>query len=279
MKWNKKLLICIVGILGLCWGFWECLAFNNQEVEKTTINVFVAASLKGSMEEIVTNYRELCPKVEIVLNADSSGTLMNQIKEGYECDIFFSAAQKQMEILREEDLVIENTAKNLLKNKLVVIKAKGTQTAVTGLEKLDGADSIALAAGSVPAGKYTRQALVNLDILPECEDVSLITTAQIMDVLETEINEQGNVSKVLISVAEGACEVGTVYYSDLYGYQDKIEIIEVIDAAFTGDIIYPIAMIHNEEADALQRDAAREFYDYICSEDARTIFDKYLFEY
>lgn len=279
MRWNKKLLICVVSILILCWGMREGVTLKNQKAEQIKINVFVAASLKGSMEEIVENYRTLCPEVEIVLNADSSGTLMNQIREGYECDIFFSAAQKQMEILREEGFVIENYCTNLLKNKLVVIKAKGYHTLVTGLENLERADSIALAAGSVPVGKYTRQALVNLSILPETEDVSTITTAQIMDAMGTEISEQGNVSKVLIAVAEGACEVGTVYYSDLYGYQDKIEMIELIDQELTGDIIYPIAMIRNEDGDALQEATTREFYEYLCSEDARKIFEKYLFEY
>ena len=83
----------------------------------------------------------------------------------------------------------------------MVLTLKDSGTKVTGLENLDTAASIALAGGSVPVGKYTRQALVNMGILQEVEDISLITTQEISDALGgVEISEQDNVSKVLIAV-------------------------------------------------------------------------------
>ncbi len=101
---------------------------------------------------------------------------------------------------------------------------KDSGTKVTGLENLKDAKSIALAGGSVPVGKYTRQALVNLGTLKTTGEVDAITTDQVSQALGgVEISEEDNVSKVLTAVAEGSCEVGTTYYSDTYGYEDKLE--------------------------------------------------------
>ena len=67
--------------------------------ETTELQVFIAASLNKAMTELAEKYQQTHPDIRIIYNADSSGTLMNQIKEGYECDIFFSAAQKQMNLI------------------------------------------------------------------------------------------------------------------------------------------------------------------------------------
>ena len=72
--------------------------------EETEIQVFIAASLNTVMTEIAEKYNEEHPNVKITYNADSSGTLLTQIQEGYECDIFFSAAQKQMDDLEADRL-------------------------------------------------------------------------------------------------------------------------------------------------------------------------------
>ena len=119
------------------------------------------------MTELAKEYNEDHPEVKITFNADSSGTLLTQIEEGYECDLFFSAAQKQMDQLEADGLVVDGTRANVLNNQVVVISLKDSGTKVTGLENLKDAKSIALAGGSVPVGKYTRQALVNLGTLKD----------------------------------------------------------------------------------------------------------------
>lgn len=187
---------------------------ENEASEETEIQVFIAASLNTVMTELAEKYNEEHPEVKIVYNADSSGTLMTQIEEGYACDLFFSAAQKQMDQLENDGFLVDGTRADVVNNQVVVVTLKDSGTAVTGLADLGEAESIALAGGSVPVGKYTRQAMVNLGMLPETEDVSAITTAEISEALEgVEISEQDNVSKVLTAVVEGSCEVGTTYYS------------------------------------------------------------------
>ena len=250
-----------------------------EEAEETEIQVFIAASLNTVMTELAEMYNEEHPEVKITYNADSSGTLLTQIEEGYECDIFFSAAQKQMDQLEEDGLVVDGTRANVVNNQVVVVTLKDSGTKVTGLENIGDAENIALAGGSVPVGKYTRQALVNLGILESVDDVSTITTEQVSEALGgVEISEQDNVSKVLAAVVEGSCEVGTTYYSDTYGYEDDLDIQETVSYDLTGNVIYSIAQVFNEEADDAQTKAAEDFLKFILSDEAKAVFDAYYFD-
>lgn len=187
--------------------------------EETTITVFAAKSLNQVMEELITKFQETHPNVNVQGSYDSSGTLLTQIEEGAACDVFFSAAVKQMDQLDETDgLVVDGTRHNVVNNQVCLVTYKESNTEVTSLEDLNKASSIALADGSVPVGKYTRQALVNAGILEKADDVSTIPTATVSEALGgVEINECANVGAVTSAVAEGSNEVGTVYYSDTYG--------------------------------------------------------------
>ena len=253
---------------------------TNEILDDTNITVFAAKSLNTVMEELISDYNKTQPNVNIVGSYDSSGTLMTQIEEGAACDVFFSAAQKQMNQLQDEDnLVVDGTRHNVVNNQVCVVTYKGSGTSVTGLADIGNAASIALADGSVPVGKYTRQALVASGMLEETEDVSKITTQEISDTLGgVEINECANVGAVTAAVAEGSNEVGTVYYSDTYGLEDKLEILEVVPYELTGDVIYPVAQIENAEADDLEKAAAKDFIEYLISDPAKEIFQKYYFD-
>ena len=253
---------------------------DSEELESTQITVFAAASLENALNEVIKKYNETQPNVTIVPSYDSSGTLLAQIEEGAACDVFFSAAQKQMDTLQNDDqLVVDGTRHNVVNNQVVVITYKGSGTAVTGLENLKDAKSIAMADGSVPVGEYTRQAMVNAGMLDAVDDVSTIPTDVISQALDgVEINECGNVSAVKTQVAEGSNEVGTVYYSDTYGLEDKLDILQVISYDLTGNVIYPIAQVKNDEADQLEQKAALDFVNFVKSDAAKAIFDNYYFD-
>lgn len=277
---KQKLLIAFV-TLTMVFVFAGCGSgdASDDSAAKTEVKVFAAASMQSSLEELEASFEEANPDVDIILNCDSSGTLMEQIKEGAPCDVFFSAAQKQMDELEAEGLVVEGTRSNVLNNQLVVVTYPDSGTAVKGLETLKDAKSIALADGSVPVGKYTRQALMNLGILDEVEDPAAITTQEVSDALGgVEISEQGNVSKVLTAVAEGSCEVGTVYLSDTYGKEDSVEILETVSYDVTGNIIYPIAQIVNQDADEAETEAAAAVIEYFTNDDAKALYDEHLFD-
>ena len=252
---------------------------DGDQFDDTTVTIFAAKSLNGVVDELIAMYNEEQPNVEVVTSYDSSGTLMEQIEQGAACDLFFSAAQKQMDQLEGDELVVDGTRANVVNNQVCVVTYKGSDTKVTGLEDIDKAESFALADGSVPVGKYTRQAMVNAGMLDKVDDVSTITTQEVSDALGgIEINECANVGAVTAAVSEGSNEVGTVYKSDTYGLEDKLEILQVVSYDLTGDVIYPIAQIKNDEADDQESEAALDFLHFLTSDKAKEVYEKYLFD-
>ena len=282
---KKRILVAVLAAV-MVFSLVGCAGNKNESKDskkesgkKTEIQVFIAASLNTVMTELAKEYQKDHPDVKITYNADSSGTLLTQIEEGYECDLFFSAAQKQMDQLEEDGLVVDGTRKNVVNNQVIVVTRKDSKTKVKGLETLKDAKSIALAGGSVPVGKYTRAALISIDKLKKVEDPATITTEEVSKALgDVEISEQDNVSKVLSAVVEGSCEVGTTYYSDTYGYEKDLDILEKVSYDLTGDVIYPIAEVKNDEADKAQKAGAEDFLKFVTSDQSKKVFDSYYFD-
>ena len=231
---------------------------------KGEVNTFIAASLSNAMEEIQKDFNETYPDVEILYNADSSGTLQTQIEEGARCDIFFSAADKQMNALVDENLAKKDTVEDILENKVVLIKPKDGETKVTGFENITDAANIALAGDSVPVGQYAREIFDNLGITDE--------------VNKMEINEGKNVSEVLAAVSEGSNEIGIVYATDAASVADKVDVIAEAPAdALKTPVLYPVGLIEDKEASEDDTAAAEAFLEYIKSDDAMKVFEKYGF--
>ena len=121
--------------------------------------------------------------------------------------------------------------------------------------------------------------MVNSGMLEKVDDVSKISTTDVSEALGgVEINECANVGAVTAAVAEGSNEVGTVYYSDTYGFEDRLQILEVVPYELTGNVIYPVAQIQNSEADEAEVAMAKEFVDFLITDDAKEIFQKYYFD-
>ena len=224
-----------------------------KEAKPVDVYVFIAASLKNTMEKVKEAYETDHPEVNIIYNADSSGTLQTQIEEGAQCDVFFSAATKQMKALKEGGFVEDGTDSNLLVNKIVLIKPKGEETAVTGFDNIMSAPSLALAGEDVPVGQYARKLFTNMGILDQ--------------VMKMEINEGTNVTAVLTAVAEGSNEVGVVYATDAASMPDKVEIIAEADKTMIDPAVYPVGLIKDEEADEDQKKAAEAFKDYLTGDE------------
>lgn len=206
------------------------------------------------MNEIAENYKKKDENVDLVFNADSSGTLKTQITEGASCDIFFSAAEKQMNELKDGGYIEDGSVVPLLENKVVLIKGKGAETSVTGFDNITSAKNIALAGADVPVGSYSREIFTNMGILD--------------DVMSKDINECANVTAVLTAVAEGSNEVGVVYATDAASMADKVEVIAEATADQVDPAVYPIGLIEDKEASDAEVKAAEEFKEYVATDPA-----------
>lgn len=258
---KKKLaVIALAGMMAA--GF---TAGNVQAAEPGgELYVFIAASLANAMEEIQKDFNQKYPDVEIFYNADSSGTLQTQIEEGSRCDIFFSAATKQMDALVEEKLAKEDSVVDLLENKVVLIKLKDAETEVTGFENITEAENLALAGEDVPVGQYAREIFTNLEIMDQVE--------------EMEINEGKNVTEVLAAITQGSNEVGVVYATDAASVADQVEIIAEAPAeALKTPVLYPVGLTEDDEASSAEQAAAEAFLEYLQTEDAMVVFEEHGF--
>lgn len=260
---KKKIIsVMLAGVLaaGMSAGSVQAAA----EDTSGDLYVFIAASLNNAMEEIQKDFNEDYPDVNILYNADSSGTLQTQIEEGSRCDIFFSAATKQMDALVDEELAKKDSVVDLLENKVVLIKPKGGETKVTGFENITDAANIALAGEDVPVGQYAREIFKNLGI----ED----------DVNKMEINEGKNVTEVLASVSEGSNEVGIVYATDAASVADKVDIIaEAPEGSLKTPVLYPVGLTEDKEASDSEVAAADAFLAYLQTDEALKVFEEYGF--
>lgn len=226
--------------------------------------IFIAASLANAMEEIQKDFNQKYPDVEIFYNADSSGTLQKQIEEGSRCDIFFSAATKQMDALVEEQLAKEDSVEDLLENKVVLIKLKDAETKVTGFENITEAENLALAGEDVPVGQYAREIFTNLGIMDQVEKM--------------EINEGKNVTEVLAAITQGSNEVGVVYATDAASVADQVDIIAEAPAeALETPVLYPVGLTEDQEASSAEQEAAEVFLEYLQTEEAMKVFEEYGF--
>lgn len=261
---KKKLVtVMLAGVLaaGMSAGSVQAATADDASGD---LYVFIAASLNNAMEVIQKDFNEEYPDVNILFNADSSGTLQTQIEEGSRCDIFFSAATKQMDALVDEDLAKKDSVVDLLENKVVLIKPKDGETKVTGFENITDAANIALAGEDVPVGQYSREIFKNLGI----ED----------DVNKMEINEGKNVTDVLASVSEGSNEIGIVYATDAASVADKVDIIaEAPAGSLETPVLYPVVLTEDAEASESEAAAADAFLAYLQTDDALKVFEEYGF--
>lgn len=268
-KMKEKILAAITaGVLttGIMAGnvFASDTEVQGDKELKGEVYAFIAASLSNSMEEIQKDFNELYPNVTIYYSADSSGTLQTQIEEGARCDLFFSAADKQMDALTEEKLTKEDTVVDLLENKVVLIKPKDGKTKVTGFENVTDAENMALAGEDVPVGQYSREIFTNLGLMDK--------------VNEMEINECKNVTDVLAAVSEGSNEIGVVYATDAASVADKVEILAEAPAdSLQTPVLYPVGLIEDKEASEDDTKAAEAFLDYVESDAAIKVFEDYGF--
>lgn len=253
-----------------------------EALGETTVYIDIAASLEAVFRDVILPaYAEKQPNVKVEYNTGSSGKLLSQIEEanGVGHDLFFSAGKKQVTTLDETDgLVVAGSAVDLLSNELCLVKGNDTETAVTGWDNLADAKTMALCGGSVPVGKYSRIALVNLGVLPENDDPAAYTTEEISAALGgVSIDEADDVEVAAVKAAEGSVEVATIYYSDYYNHKNDLTIIAQDNGTLTGKITYPVCLVSNPEADETEQAAAADLLDFLQTDFCLNAFQEYCF--
>lgn len=228
--------------------------------EPVTILIAAAASLEYSLrDELIPMFQEQYDYITVEGTYDSSGKLQTQIEEGLPADLFFSAAQKQMDALNEQGLMDSDSIVDLLENKIVLITPTGIESTVTSFEEIGNAASIALGdPESVPVGQYAQEALTNLGL---------------WDSIQPKVSFGTNVTEVLGWVAEGSADVGIVYATDA-ATTDRVTVVaEAPEGSLATPVIYPVGIVGASQ----QKEAAQLFLEFLQSDEAMAVFEKYGF--
>lgn len=230
-----------------------------ENKEPVTILIAAAASMEKSLQELIPQFEEKYPWIAVEGTYDSSGKLQTQIEEGLEADVFLSAAMKQMNALKDKNMIDADSIVELLENKVVLIVPKGIDSKVTSFDDILNAETIAIGdPESVPAGQYAKKVFDSLGIYDQVAGKASLGT---------------NVTEVLNWVAEGSADVGVVYATDATT-TDKVSIIsEAPEGSLDEKVIYPIGIVTASE----KKEAAGLFIEYLQSEVGTSLFEKYGF--
>ena len=238
--------------------------------EPIELIVFAAASMTETMNQIAELYKAVAPNVTIIYNFDSSGTLKTQIQGGADCDIFISAAPKQMNQLDSScdeeknpdrlDFVLQGTRINLLENKVALAVPEGNPKNIQSYDDLaaglkDGSVMLAMGNSDVPVGQYTQKILAYYELNEEeLANAGVITYGS-------------NVKEVTTQVSEGTVDCGIIYGTD--AFSAGLAVVDTATKDMCGQVIYPAAVMNTTK----HEDAARAFLEYLTGGEASAVFE------
>jgi molybdate transport system substrate-binding protein len=224
-----------------------------------TLTVSVAASLQNAMAELAPTFEHSQPGVKLAFNFGASGTLEQQIERGAPADVFFSAAPKPMDTLASKGLILADTRRDLLRNRVVLIAPKDGPGPASFRELTDQKVKL-LALGdpaSVPAGDYGRQTLQALEL---------------WSAVQSKLVLGKDVRQVLTYVETRNADAGIVYATDAQE-SDKVRVVDTAPDGSHTPVLYPIAVIRESHNIA----AARALVAFLAGRDAGAVFAKHGF--
>ncbi len=240
---------------------------ESPEAEPVELIVFAAASMTETLTEISDLYAQVAPHVTLTFNFDSSGKLVDQIEAGADCDIFISAAQKQMNEIDGSlgtdvnpagyDFVLQGTRLDLLENKVALAVPEGNPAGIESFEDLftDKLNLLAIGNSDVPVGQYTLEIFESFGTSEE-ELAS-----------QGKLTYGGNVKEVTTQVKEAAVDAGIIYQTD--AFSDGLTVVATATSDMCGQVIYPAAVLNTTS----NEDEARAFLEYLQGDEAMGVFE------
>jgi molybdate transport system substrate-binding protein len=219
-----------------------------------TVNVYAAASLTDSFNALGSSFHAANPGVTIRFNFAGSPTLVTQIENGAQADVFASADTTNMDKLRADGFTA-STPVVFAHNQLEIIVAAGNPKGIQGLSDLARPGIVYISAGpTVPAGKYAAQILAKAGVT--------VTPKS----LETDVKS------VVGKIELGEADAGIVYVTDVKAAGSKVGGV-AIPAADNVIATYPVATVKGSASPA----AAVAFVAFVTSSQGQAKLEGYGF--
>jgi molybdate transport system substrate-binding protein len=207
-----------------------------------TVNVFAAASLTESFNQIGKDFEAANPGVRVTFNYGGSSTLATQINQGAPADLFAAASPATIKTVTDAGNG-DGTPTTFVRNQLVIAVPKGNPKNIAGLADLAKPGvKVALCAEQVPCGAAAKQAL----------DAAKVTLKP--------VTLEQDVKAALSKVKLGEVDAALVYRTDAKAAASDVDGVEFPESA--GAINdYPIVVLKN----AANKPAAQAFVAYVLS--------------
>lgn len=245
---------------------------DSQSGGQTELVVFAAASMTETLTQIAEQYQTVDPGVKLVFNFASSGDLLTQIKEGAVCDLFISAAPKQMNALDGAlaqdaeknpdglDMLADGSRMDLLQNKVTLAVPEGNPKGVENFDQLadlirSGDVLLAVGNSDVPVGQYSQKIFAYYGLDQAQMDAAGVLTYG------------SNVKEVTTAVSEGTVDCGIIYATD--AYSAGLTAVDAATSDMCGQVIYPAAVLK----DSQNQEKALALLDYLNGDEATAIFE------
>jgi molybdate transport system substrate-binding protein len=261
MNYSMKKKLFSTFYLALTLTLVGCSSNAAENGDKIEITISAAASLNDVLTEIESIYEKENKNINLLFNFGGSGSLQQQIAQGAPVDLFFSAAEEKFDLLLEQELIDTDYQIDLIGNKLTLIIPKESKAHVDNIQDLLSDEIERIAIGTpetVPAGLYSKQVFQNL---------------QIWDKLEEKLIPTKDVRQVLSYVETNNVDAGIVYQTDAI-LSKKVTIVDALDSNLHDQIVYPVGVID----DAANKAETIEFFDFLRTETALGVFEKFGFE-
>lgn len=207
-----------------------------------TVTVFAAASLTDSFKALGAAFQAAHSGVSVRFNFAGTPTLVTQIEQGAQADVFASADTTNMDKLKADGFT-SGTPQVFAHNKLEIVVAAGNPKGITRLADLGKSGVIYITeAPTVPAGKYSLQALAKAGVTL------------------TPRSQEADVKSVVSKIELGEADAGIVYTTDVEAAGGSVQGIPIPDAA---NVVatYPLVEVKGSTNSA----AARAFIDFVRS--------------
>jgi molybdate transport system substrate-binding protein len=250
-RWLARVLASAVPYLGVA------LPARAQD-----LTVFAAASLQNAFEEVGRLFQHRTGRA-VRFSFAASSALARQIEQGAPAAVFASADEQWMDWLRQRRLIVPDSRRSLLGNRLVLVVPAAARA--TRVELKPNFDLAGLLGGGrwvsgdpshVPVGRYAQQALTMLGV---------------WSFAQPRLVRAENVRVALAFVERGEAAAGVVYATDA-ALAPKVRVAAEFPPDSHTPITYPVAVIARHDSPS-----ARDFLRFLDGPQAREIYRRFGF--
>ena len=226
------------------------------------LTLSVAISMRVVIQELGRTFKAARPGVVLHYNFGASGDLQKQIEAGAPVDLFVSAAQRQMDELESQGLIVASTRRAFARNVLTVIKPADSRVDIAKAMDLAEPRVGRIVIGNprtVPVGQYAEESL---------------RAQGLWERVRPKLVFAENVRQALEYVARGEVEAGFVYTTDAATQKSAVKETFRPPEDTYRPVTYPAAVVAASKQAAL----ARAFLELLTSQEGQAVLARLGFQ-